>query len=204
MGKESLKEIINNLEKTSQKIRGEMIIDHINYIKEKEGSGGLERLEKKILDLDIPLDLTKISPEKWISNDISSYIIIVAHNIFYWNKKNVFEMGCSAPRFPIGIKFLMQTIVSSKKMFKELPIYWKNIFNFGKLEPVEFDEELQRAKITIKGVKTIHPLASLHMQGYLKGLMEFILPGKKITIKQTKDTINGDNYDEYIIHWYSK
>ncbi len=48
MAKGNIKEIINSLEKTSQMVRGEMIIDHINYIKEKEGTGGLERLKEKL------------------------------------------------------------------------------------------------------------------------------------------------------------
>ncbi len=201
MHKENIREVINNLEKTNQMVRGEMIFDHINYIKEKEGSGGLEKLKEKISDLSITLDLTKITPEKWISNDLSSKIIIIASHLFHWNNEDVFEMGYSAPRFPVGIKLLMQTIISSKKMFNELSIYWENIFNFGKLESIEFNEELQHAKLQIKEFKTIHPLLCMYMQGYLKGLIEFILPGKEANIRQTKNTINGDDYDEYIIHW---
>ncbi len=198
---ENIKEVINNLESTSQKVRGEMIIDHINYIKKKEGSGGLEKLKQKLGDLNIQLNLENISAEEWISNDVSSKIIIVAHHMFYWSEEDVFEMGYSAPRFPIGIRVLVQTVMSSQKMFKEFPIYWKSIFNFGKLEPVEFNEELQQARLQIKEIKTIHPLLYQYMQGYLKGLGEFIFPGKIITLKQSKCVFNGDNYDEYIIHW---
>lgn len=201
MKKENIRDVINNLEKTSQKVRGEMIIDHINYIKNKEGSGGLEKMKERMIDLGVSLDLTKIKPERWVSNDLSSQIIIIAYHIFHWNEKDVFEMGYSAPRFPVGIKVLVQTILSSKKMFKELPIYWKNIFNFGKLKPLEFNEELQHAKLQIMETKTLHPILYSHMQGYLKGLAELIIPGKKITIEQSKSILGGDKYDEYIIYW---
>ncbi len=201
MNKENIQTIINNLEKTSQRVRGEVIIDHINYIKKKEGSGGLERLKEKLNELNIALDLEKITPEKWISNDLSSQIIIVAHHIFNWSNEDVFEMGYSAPRFPLGIKLLVQTVISPKKMFKDLPIYWKNIFSFGSLEPVEFNEELQHARMQIKNLKTTHPILCFHMQGYIKGLAEFIFSSKKITVKQSKCAFKGDAYDEYIIHW---
>ncbi len=201
MKKENIRDVISGLEKTSQKVRGEVIIDHISYIKRKEGSGGVEKLKEKMVALGISFDLKKIKPESWVSNDLSSQIIIIAHHIFHWNSKDVFEMGYSAPRFPIGIKVLVQTILSSEKMFKEIPIYWQNIFNFGKIEPLEFNEELQRAKLQIKEIKTIHPILYSHMQGYLKGLAEFILPGKEITIEQSKCTVNGDKLDEYIIYW---
>ncbi len=200
MKKEDLKLLIESSEKDSQKIRGEVLIDCFEYIKEKEGAGGLERLKERLKDLLVLTDLEKVSPSDWISSNLCFAIIIVAKDIFRWEERDVFEMGLSAPRFPLPLRMLVQTIMDPKKMFKELPIYWKNIFNFGFLDPAEFNEDLQHAKIVLRDFKTVDPIIGKYLEGYFKGLGNFMF-NKEVDVRQTKSTHNQDDCDEYIIYY---
>ena len=201
MKKETLKESLETLQETSQRIKGEVILDHINYIKRKEGSGGLKKLEERMKDTGNPLELEKISSKDWASNDLSSKIILTAFHVFHWSEEDVFEMGSSSPRFSLWMRLLVQNIIRPKKMFRALPVYWRGLFDFGKLKPVEFDEKGQRARLQIEEMDIQHPLLYHYIMGYLKGLGEFMFKEKNITTKQTKSTLKGDNFDEYSIYW---
>jgi len=196
----TLEKTVEELKKISGKVRGEILLDHADYIKEKEGGGGLKKLEKKLEDLGAPLRFKNINPLDWYNESLSVTVILVAKEIFYWKEEDIFEMGESAPRFSLGLKMLTQNLILPKRLFEESPVYWKNIFNFGSVEPVEFDEEKEQAKIRIKEYKT-HPLICTYHAGYLKGLAKFALKEKTIDVKQEKCVHKGDSYNEYIIKW---
>ncbi len=197
---ETLEDIAKELTKIPGKVRGEIFLDHAEYIKQKEGRGGLKKLEEKLSDLGHPISFKKIGALEWKSEGLSSLIVVVSKEIFFWDKDDVFEMGRSAPRFSLGLKLLVQGVVSPIRLFEESHIYWKNLFDFGFLEPVEFNEEEKFAIIRIKGYKT-HPLLCTYHAGYLKGLAEFVLKSKNISVTERRCVYKGDSFDEYKLEW---
>jgi hypothetical protein len=200
MEKETLQESINRLKRFPGKVRGEIFLNHAEFIKEKEGKGGLKRLEEKLKDLDIPVNFKKINSLNWMSEGLSSSVILVAKDIFYFEEKNIFEMGRSAPRFSLGLKMLVKNVILPRRLFEESPVYWKNLFDFGFIDPVDFNEDLQQATLRIHEYKT-HPLLCIYHAGYIKGLSEFILKSEEVTVEETKCVYRGDEYDEYKIKW---
>ncbi len=200
MEKETLQDSANRLTKIPGKVRGEIFLNHAKYIKEKEGIGGLKKLEEKLSDLGHPINFRKINPLDWLSEGLSCLVIVTAKEIFYWEEKDFFEMGESGPRFSLGLRMLVQNVVLPRRLFEESPLYWKNLFDFGFIEPVEFNEELQQAVLRVHEYKT-HPLLCLYHAGYIKGMADFILKVKKVTVEETKCVYRGDSYDEYRIKW---
>ncbi len=202
---DSEKEAVNNLvqswKESSGKIRGEIILDHIRYIEEKEGSAGLEKLKEKLTGIGVDIDFNNINPTDWISVNVSFLIIIIAKDLFRWSDEDVFAMGLFTPRFPLGLRILVQTVMIPEKLFRELPVYWRNIFNFGYLNPFDYNEDLQRAKISITEFQSPHPIINEYLKGFIKGLVDFMLKEKDISVEQTKSTHKGEDGDEYVIYW---
>ena len=200
MAFKSLQETIDELVEIPGKVRGEIFLNHADYIGEKEGKGGLRKLEEKMKELGHPVRFKKVNSLEWYSEGLSSAIVVICKEIFFWEEKDIFEMGESAPRFSLGLKVLVQNLVLPERLFEESPVYWENLFDFGEVEPVEYNKELQTAIIRIKGFKT-HPLLCVYHAGYLKGLSRLALKDEKITVEEVKCVFKGDPYDEYKIKW---
>ncbi len=197
---EDIKEIKREMLRFTGKVKGEILLSHAEYIKEKEGKGGLEKLEEKMRELDASINFKKIKEDEWISEGLSALVVIVSKDIFSWNEKDVFEMGKHAPHFSPVLKFLIANIASPQRLFEESYIYWKNLFDFGRLNPVKFDKEKQEALLRIHDYKT-DPLLCVYHAGYIKSLAEIILKKKDVAVEQTACTHKGDKYDEYRISW---
>jgi len=200
MEKETLQQTTERLLNFSGKVRGEVLINHARYVKKKEGKGGLEKLERRMEELGAAINFRKIKAAGWYSEGLSCLAVVVSKELLYWKEEDVFQMGEHGPQFSLGIKLLVQSVVSPERLFKASPAYWNNLFNFGSLEPVEFSEELQWAIIRIKDYKT-HPLLCVYHAGYIKAIAEFVLKNKKVTVEETACVYKGKPYDEYRIKW---
>ncbi len=200
MIEETLQQTADELIKFPGKVRGEIFLNHAEYIKEKEGAGGLKKLEEKLSELKCPVDFKKVKSLDWYGEGLSCLVILTAKEIFFWEEKDVFEMGESAPRFSLGLRMLVQNVVSPKRLFEESPLYWKNMFDFGFVEPVGYNEDLKEALLQIHKYKT-HPLLCIYHAGYIKGMADFALKSKKIIVEEVKCIHKGDSYDEYKITW---
>lgn len=181
-------------------VRGEVVLNHIEYIKRKEGRGGLKKLRKRLEEVDFPLDLKKTKPLDFVSEGASCLIIVASKEVFFWEEKDVFEMGRVAPQLSFGLKMLAQNFVAPKRLFEESPTYWNNLFDFGALEPVKFSDKYKSATIRIKGYKT-HPLICIYHAGYLQGITEFILKSKKVSVEEKKCVYREADYNEYKLSW---
>ncbi len=199
MKKETLQETANRLNSLTGKVRGEVFLSHKKYIEKKEGSGGLKRLEEKMLSLSCPVVFEKITASSWQPEGLSSFIIIVAKEIFYWEEKDVFEMGKDASHLSPLLRLIIRNFTSTKRLFEKGNVYWKNLFDFGSLEAVSFDKNKKEAVLRIWGFRA-HPLVCVYHCGYLSGLAEISLK-KPVVITQLKSVFNEDDFDEYKISW---
>lgn len=196
----NIKDIKREMLRFTGKVKGEILLSHAEYIREKEGEGGLEKLEEKMSELDAPIKFREIKEDDWISEGISALAVIVSKEIFSWNEKDVFEMGKHALHLSPALKFLLANVASPQRLFEESYVYWKNLFDFGRLDPVSFDKEKKEAILRIHGYKTDSLLCVYHA-GYIKSLAEIILKKKDVSVEEIACAHKGDKYDEYKIGW---
>jgi len=182
------------------RVRAEIVLNHIEYIKKKEGAGGLKKLEKRLEEAGVPLDFKKANPLDFVKEGVSVLLIVASKEVFFWEEKDVFEMGRVAPQLSLSLKMLAQNFVDPKRLFEESPTYWNNLFDFGELEPVRYTDKYKNAVLRIKGYKT-HPLVCTYHAGYLQGITELVLKSKKVSVKETKCVYKGDSYNEYRLSW---
>ncbi len=197
---ENLQQIANKLKNFKGNVKGEVFRTHADYIKSKKGEKGVKQVEEKMAELGVPVDFDTIKSFEWKNEGISVLVILVAKEIFNWTEEDVFEMGRFAPKFSFILKVLAQYLVSIEMLFKNAEKYWHKNYDFGKLENVSYDEKKKEIIIRERGIKT-HPLACVYHAGYFKGLCEFTVKSKNVTVKETECMHKGRNYHEFIIKW---
>ena len=139
--KKELKKEIARLMKIPGKSRTAILRSHIIAIRFKEGEGGVRKVEELMKELGYPINLSKIGVFGWEKDSWPIAVGLVAAKIFGWTDKDVFELGELAVKRSLLAKITLRHFLSPKKAFKEAPRLWKKYYNFGKLEPVEFNEK---------------------------------------------------------------
>lgn len=196
---ENLQQVVNNLKTFKGNVKGEAVIADIKYIKFKEGEEGLKKVEEKMKELGVSINLDDIKPFSWISEGISAIIIIVAKEIFNWTEKDVFEMGKTAPKISFIVKLMIRHFFSFEMLIQNINKYWQKHYDFGSLNP---ELPLEENKITLKEEGyNLHPLLCIYHAGYYQAICEFALKDKNITIKETACVHRGEDYNEYTIEW---
>jgi predicted hydrocarbon binding protein len=196
---ETLQETANRLKNFPGNVKGEVFRTHADYIRQKEGEEGVIRVEEKMTELGAPILFEEIKSFEWISEGMSSLTIVVAREVFNWTKEDVFEMGRFAPKFSFIIKVMIQYLVSIEALLKNAEKYWDKHFDFGSIE-VSFNIEEKKATIIEKGINT-HPLTCVYHTGYFKGLCEFAIKSKNISVEETACVHEGAEYNEFVITW---
>ncbi len=197
---ETLQETVDKLKNFPGNVKGEFIRTHSEYIKYKEGEDGVKKVEERMKELGVEISFDEIKSFEWISEGISSLTIIVAKDLFNWSNKEIFEMGRFAPRVSFIIKVMIQYMVSVDYLFENAEKYWKKHYDFGRIEKVEYNKEEKKIIIREVGFKT-HPTVCVYHAGYFKGLAEFAIKSKNITIEETACVHEGADYNEFIIKW---
>ncbi len=199
MEKETLQQIANRLKDFPYNVKGAVIHTLIDYIKHKEGEDGVKKIEEKIKELGMPINFKEVKSFEWISEGTAAVILVTAKEMFNWTDEEIFEMGRYATRTSFVTKIMARYLVSIEMLMKVSNKYWEKHFDFGSLE-TEFDKEKNQIIIREKGVKT-HPLVCLHRAGYFKGIIEFIIKNKDVTIEETACMHKGSGYNEFVINW---
>jgi hypothetical protein len=200
-----LKSTADELMKIPGKVRGEAILNRLNYIVKKEGAAGLTQVEEKLLELGYPIDIKMINSLGWYVEAQSILIIVVAREIFNWNEETIYDMGAYSPKISFIVKLLMN-FVSLTTAFKAAPHSWSKHHSTGTLVAAEYNEEKKIIFLRLLDFK-FHPLYCLYLRGYFSEIGRLIIykgrnsSTSSITVTETKCTFKGDEYDEFKITW---
>jgi len=194
------KQEADNLMKIKGNVRGAVFYTHAVYIHYREGEKGIKTVEGKMGELGYPVKFGEIQHLGWYPESLSALTIIVAKEVFNWTEKDLFNMGNSAPKYSFIVRLLMKYFLSPRRTFAECPEYWQKHFDFGSLEPREFNEKERYVILRINGYK-FHPFLCVYHAGYMLRIGQYVLNSKKIAIKEIKCMFGGDPYHEYMIRW---
>jgi len=193
-------EEIKKLIKIPGKVRGQVFITDLGYVREKKGEEGVRLLKKKIREWGVPIDYEKAKPLEWYSVGLRAISLLALKEVFGWGDKEIFDLGNCAPKFSFIVKMLMKYLLSPKKTFQESPRYWKKHYNIGKLEAHEFNDKEKYFVLHLKDFK-INPILCTYLSGYYLRIAQYGIKSEKITIEETKCMHKGDPYHEFIIRW---
>ncbi len=197
LAKKDIEEII----KIKGTARGVELKTDAKYVEFKEGKRSLQKLEKKVKDIDpsikIASELNSIDvvPLGWrVVN------LLVIKKVLGWNDKNLFDMGKAAPKNSFVVKILLKHFVSATKTFQEINKYWRKHYSIGSLETINLSLKKKEIFFRLRNFK-IHPIFCTYIKGYISGIADLALRPESSTIKETRCMHRGDDCHEFYITW---
>lgn len=194
------KKQVQDLIKKKENVRGSVIMANLEFLRRRGGEVAIKKLKEKWREFELSPDLLKIKPMEFYPEGISVFLVLIAREILDLDDEGVFEMGRAGMKLSFFLKIISHYFSSFKKCFKESPKYWEKHFDFGRIEPVELNEEEKKVIIRVIGYN-YHPTMCLYHRGYFLQLTNLIIGGDRATIEETKCTHKGDLCHEYIISW---
>ena len=195
------KNTIEEILKIKGETRGAVFHTDVKYVLDKKGEQGLEELKKKLKALgqeDIYSE--EIKSTGWYPLGLRVLSLLLIKETFNWDKKEIFNMGMSAPKHSFIVKTLLRYFVSIEKTFEESAKYWEKHYTISELKAPEINLKEKRLVLHLMDFK-IHPILCTYFKGYFKAITNLVVKTDKITIKETKCPFNGDAYHEFVIKW---
>lgn len=194
------KEEIQRLTNIPGKVRGQVFVTDLAYVKEKKGEEGASLLKKKIDEWGIPIDYEKVKIAEWYPVGLRVVSLLAIKEAFDWGDEEIKDLGNCAPKYSFIVKILMKYFLSIERTFRESPKYWTKHYNVGELENYEIDEKEKYIILRLKNFK-IHPILCVYYLGYYLRIAQYVVENEKITIEETKCMFKGDDCHEYFIRW---
>lgn len=194
------KKEVDRLMKIPGNVKGAVILADVDYLRINGGEEAVKKLKQRMEELGVGVSLESIKPTEMYPEAISVIVVLLIKEILGLDERGVFEMGKAAVKLSFIIKLLTKYFISIKRCFEESPRYWKKHFDFGEIEPVEFNEPEHYVIVRVKGYK-FHPLMCWYHKGYFLQVAQLALGKKKASIEETKCMFRGDPYHEYKITW---
>jgi hypothetical protein len=82
---------------------------------------------------------------------VSVLIVLLIKEVLNLDEKGIFEMGGAAMKLSPITKILTKFFLSFDAVLKRASEYWKEYFDFGELEIVDYDKEKKYAIVRLKG-----------------------------------------------------
>lgn len=179
-------------------VRGAVFETDAEYIKNRFGDEGINRVESALDKLGYPISYENVKSMQWLPLGLRALSLIVIKDVFNWNDEDVKDMGDAAPKYSFIVKLLMKFFVSPGVAFSHAPEYWVKHYDTGRLEPVELDEATGNAVIHLYDFK-VHPLYCRYLEGYFQRLFKFMYPHSRVEIKESRCMCKHDSFHEFLV-----
>lgn len=181
-------------------VKGAVILADLEYARRKGGIEAIKKIKERLKELVYPVDIEEIKPMEKYPEALSVLIILLVKEVLNLTDEEIFEMGGAAIKLSPFIKILTKYFVSPKKCFEQAPKYWEKYFDFGKIEPAEYNGKEGYTILRVIGYK-FHPIICIYHMGYFTQVVKIATGKKIIESKEIKCIYRGDPYHEYFISW---
>jgi len=195
------KKDVNKIMKFKDQTRGAVLQTLGDYILDKKGSVGLEKVEKRLADLGYPLELKEISPYKWYEGPIDVLLTLIIIEVFNWDESKAFDIGHDSLVDYSPVAKLLLLHISIEKTIKNAPKVWYIFSHVGKLKVTNYNINKGFTTLRIEDYEKFHPALYEYLRGIFTKVIETTTKSKKVNVKQTKCLFWNDPYDEFKITW---
>jgi hypothetical protein len=203
---ETLNNEIKKLIKIEGKVIGEVFKTDAEYILEKKGEKGLERVQKETEKLGYPIDYQKIKSTDWYPIGLRVISLLAIRRAFGWGGKEIEEMGEAAPKISFITKMFLRTFFSPEMVARAASRIWPRHYSIGRLKITDFKEEKKNhflkgsCRIQLENFK-VHPILCTYLGGYFLGIARLSGVLKEVSCKEVKCPFKGDQYHLYLMNW---
>jgi len=192
-------EEFENLMNIEGEVRGIAITGETDFILEKEGEEGLEKLEKSINELGYSVAFKEMKAMEFYPLGLEAVVLVAAREIFGYDEEKFEEMGGFEPKVSILIRLFMKHFFSPERIVELAPKIWRESYTVGDLEVASFDMENRKTVLHLKNFK-LHPLQCYNLKGYFSSVVKMVM-GQETTVEETECPFRGDDYHEFVINW---
>jgi hypothetical protein len=197
----TLQEIANSVMLAEGNVRGETILNNINYIKIKEGQDSVNVIFEEMKKISYPLEFDKIIQREWYKESYNVLINLIMKDVFQWKDDDIFNSGRGAAKISFFLKTMIQYLVSPVVLANNASKYWNKQLDFGSLNVVEANEEERKMVMRVEGYNK-SSVSCVYQAGYFFELISYSLKNKEnLQIEETKCIYAGDSFHEYTIKW---
>jgi hypothetical protein len=198
------KEQADALAKAEGKIKGVGFKSDAEYVKNKIGPEGVQKLKAEMEKLGYPIDYEKVKAMDWYPVGVRVLNLEVMKDLFGWDDEEIKKVGHEAPKFSLIMRLIMKYFINIERMSKLAPVVgYKKHFNIGEYEALECNLVEQYSSGRAKGLKILYDSAALtkYIEGYFTRGIEYVLPGKEVTTNSRKYIVNGIPHVEFRSSW---
>ena len=188
--------ILEEIKKAEGEIIGSSLKADREFVIEKEGRGGLRKVEKEMGKLGYPLKQEEIEKYKWYPVQQDLLFLLLAQRIFNWDDETIREWGSWGAKTNFVIKLLAR-LISKETIAKLASKYWRKYYTKGELE-YKLDYKKRFGIVTIKDF-IIYPVHCHFLEGYFYQIMSLIVPPRNLKIRGGKD--KGSNIYKFKVTW---
>jgi hypothetical protein len=174
------KQFLEEIKKMEGEIIGSSLKTDREFIIEKEGIKGLEKLETEMEELGYPLKQKEIDKYKWYPVQQDFLSLLLAQKIFNWSDRTIREWGRWGAKTNFIIK-LMARLVSKETISKLASKYWRRYYTKGIIE-YKLDYENRIGIVTIKDF-IIYPVHLHYLEGYFYQIMSLMVPSQNLKVE---------------------
>ncbi len=188
------------LMKVKGQVRGAVFETDAQYILEKYGRAGLERLTRAMRDLDCQISYDDVSAMEWRSVGLRALTLRLMKGIFNWTDDDIRAMGDAAPKYSFIVKLFMKFFVSPAVAFSHAPEYWTKHYDVGYLEAVKLAEKERYAIVHLHDFE-VDPIYCRYLEGFFSRLFKYMYPRSRIGINETECMCEGGEAHEFRVNW---
>jgi hypothetical protein len=196
----NLKEEAREIMKKKGNARGEVFKSYAAFFESKYGKSFLDKLQKKLEELDCPLRFDQVKALSWVPEAYSQLIMSVLQEEFNWKEEDFFILGQEAPKYSFIMKILMRHFSSPERVLKEASNSWYKYFDFADISVADYNEKEKYVYLRLKDYD-MGPLMCIYLSGYILSIARLTIKSQEIKIEETKCLYKNDNYHEYKITW---
>lgn len=183
----------------NEEARGVTIKAKMEYILDKKGREGLEKIEKRLEELGFPLKYEEVNPMKFYPVGYESLVLLLSREVFGLSDEEIRGMGFFVSRTNLLIRMFMKYLSSVDLMASSANRMWKKYYTVGEISDIEFDEDKGYAILRIKDYN-LPPLHCIFLSGYFISIIQLMVK-KNVTCEEKKCVHRGDEYHEFFLEW---
>jgi len=193
------KELIK-IKKLKGDVRGCCIKEIIELLKRKKLEREIQKIEEKIRSYNFYLDLKKIDLLEMYPLSEKIILLYSIFEILNLKKQDIKMIGEEAAKLSFANKTLTKFFTSLKVLFDKAPEIWRWYFDFGKILPIELDENEKYLLFRIENFN-VPRLYCIFLNGFFETVIGYVIKEEKIKIEELKCTAEGDKFHEFKIYW---
>ncbi|MDP2926544.1 MAG: hypothetical protein Q8N65_00145 [bacterium] len=190
---------VKKLMQLKGEVRGVVFKTDFEYILNREGGDGLEKLENKFQEIGHPIKYGEIKALAFYPIGLRIISLLAIKDIFSFSDEEIKKIGEAAPKLSLVIKLFTKYFLSITLTAQQAPSMWGKHYRAGKLVVVEINEKEKRIILSLEDFN-LHPLLCKYLEGYFSTVVKMAV-GKPTNSQEIKCSFSGGKSHEYLVTW---